>query len=369
MEIDYFNLAKLFKQRFIKEQIKSKNVRIFTEFSTLLTEISLVEFYLSSTLPIDDITNKLLMLSGGHLLFFTFSLVSSFIKYEKNKGDNSVANSLMNSLRQSDEYHQCINVYEKYLDDFSSFLKSLDITDSFEVALAYQYMLNNGLLSYSKKHGYDTYIAAGKAADIIKKCELDELFGCRVATGRSVCRHMSSLLTDLENRVGNEAHNLYVNKYHTTNEKEVDLTTDYVNHQMTILNEQDKYYIYCPTCSESLYLKAIDSSISQNNYLMCKGSEKSLSVSSKITNIILSNDELEEDFINNLFNGNIQYLSEEELALNLFKKQIKIAYLTQHKSDEFNDFYLETKDKLDTINRIITHIQPLHELPKKLIIK
>ena len=75
-----------------------------------------------------------------------------------------------------------------------------------DVNLYYQELLDLGCLSYNKEYSYDSDMLS----DLYRENECEELLGARVASGKAVCRHTSFELSDLQNKLGNQATNLIV---------------------------------------------------------------------------------------------------------------------------------------------------------------
>ena len=338
-EIDFIQLEKKLKKAITIENIKNSNNRLVPELSILLASYGIYS-YKSNPLF------SLLILTGINLLYNNY-------KDQKRNVSLETFNILCDTLRNTDTYKECMSTYDQYIDKYADFLRSLGMTKPEEVSLFFQYMLDNGLLSYKKNHHYDRSLLHFNTQQyqLASILELDEFFGCYVATGASVCRHMSSLLTDLQNRVGNSAYNVYVNFIDSSNDIKK------ANHQYTLINDQDdKIYGYCPTNKVFMELK--------NIILMDDLPDERLIYTRSI--ITQNNDSKIVSYINEKYNN--------ELNLNLFDvdidsyKKIDINqlnelylytsdYIENHKSI-FEEFYQDTKQDLELISKSIKKMVP-----------
>ena len=78
-------------------------------------------------------------------------------------------------LRTTETYCNCIYEYNSYLKKYADFLNSLNIKDADMVAMMYKKMLDNGYLSYNKKHKYDKSFK-NLYNKIRKFCKIFEIF-------------------------------------------------------------------------------------------------------------------------------------------------------------------------------------------------
>ena len=84
------------------------------------------------------------------------------------------------------------NLYNELLDEYAILLDSFDLTHPMEIYSMYNFMLHNGYLSINDKFS----CVESDVRDINK------LLGVNVVTGKAMCRHVSSLLSDIYNKVG-----------------------------------------------------------------------------------------------------------------------------------------------------------------------
>ena len=102
--------------------------------------------------------------------------------------------------KKTEEYQSLKEYYNKVIDNFISFAQSLDIKDPIEIFSLYVYLYRGGYLSYNHQFTYD-----------IDMKDLSLLNGLDVIRGTGVCRSISSMLTDIYQRIGFNSSNLSVN--------------------------------------------------------------------------------------------------------------------------------------------------------------
>lgn len=100
----------------------------------------------------------------------------------------------------TDEYKDLKIYYDKIIDNFISFANSLDLKDPIEIFSLYVYMYRGGYLSYNHQFTYDTDMK-----------DLSLLNGLDVIRGTGVCRSITSMLTDIYQKMGLRSSNLSVN--------------------------------------------------------------------------------------------------------------------------------------------------------------
>lgn len=91
-------------------------------------------------------------------------------------------------------------MYQEFLNNYNSLNKTFDLNNPVEVYTMFNYMLYRGYLSQNKHFEF----SEGQARDLIN------LAGADVMTGQGVCRHVSSMLTDIFQIQGTEAFKLGV---------------------------------------------------------------------------------------------------------------------------------------------------------------
>ena len=290
-------------------------------------------------------------------------LIINILNYNNQSSDtcvnkNVVDQILYTALRNTDTYKQCIELYNNYIYDYIRFLHSLGITDSDEIAIAYKKMLDNGYLSYKKYHHYDNRFQHiyKKKLSSAEFMELNELEGCYIVTGASVCRHMSSFLTDLESRAGYTSHNSYV----TVIKKKVKTSCLDANHQITLIADRDLYYGYCPVSGYFIELDDLDETnqIIIGKNINCKnGRIGQYSYLIKLEDYYKIEDNPSTNYVdlyNSVNTDSYKKLNIEELC----EKDKYISEKLTTKKDELDSFYESSKNTLQTINNSINIMIP-----------
>lgn len=102
--------------------------------------------------------------------------------------------------RKTEEYKDLKKYYEEIINRFTDLANSLELTDPIEIFSLYVYMYRGGYFSYQHQFIYD-----------IDMKDLSLLNGLDVIRGRGVCRSISSMLTDIYQKMGFHSNNLSVN--------------------------------------------------------------------------------------------------------------------------------------------------------------
>lgn len=102
--------------------------------------------------------------------------------------------------KKTEEYQSLKGYYDKIINNFISLARSLDIQDPIEIFSLYVYMYRGGYLSYNHQFIYDTDMK-----------DLALFNGLDVIRGTGVCRSISSMLTDIYQKMGFNSSNLSVN--------------------------------------------------------------------------------------------------------------------------------------------------------------
>ena len=252
------------------------------------------------------------------------------------------------AVRNTDTYKICLEEYKSYLEKLSSFMKNnLGITDVCLVANIFFNMLENGLLSYNKSHCYSNYPLYETYYD------LPELYGCRIATGNSVCRHRASFIVDLEQSLNNNAY--YATNF-PVNKKSIylntpDLSDYFLCHAISILKDKkDSLYIFDPTMN-----------FWSTNLSSMRDIEGKEYITYEISDYIF--------FIPNncIFNSYTE--SENPVFIDITKKNnnlnenTQLAYsdcvYDQLTKEECEQFYIDTKEQLFKIKSSYEEIVPL----------
>lgn len=101
------------------------------------------------------------------------------------------------------DYNKIKIEYQEIVKNYNKMNKLFNLNDPIEVYTMFNHLLYNGYLSVNKKFEYYK-----------KENDIDSKLGVNIITGQGVCRHISSLLTDILIDYGIEASSLvvYINK-------------------------------------------------------------------------------------------------------------------------------------------------------------
>lgn len=144
---------------------------------------------------------------------------------------------LVEEIRNSEHYSECMERYNEYLYAFSELLKSTEKTSALEVSLLYVELLSQGYFSITQNYQYKI--------EKYDKTHLPELMGARILEGTGVCRHTSSFLGDLLKKFDI---NTYQHCCRTTEEEWINLN-DLIfrikpNHLITaIVENNEKFFV------------------------------------------------------------------------------------------------------------------------------
>lgn len=234
---------------------------------------------------------------------------------------------IINGITQSDAYNECQGLYKKYISNLGYFIGE-NATDesSLSFACMFQYLLENGYLSYNGKENYFDYKYDNY------DCILD-FMGPRVLTGNSVCRHKSSMLTDLLNVCGFDSVNLAVHFWEedSISKKE---NINRPNHLVTGIIDKDGKYIYdatlfkIATSSLDVNKDVLFESIKGNiNYKLCE--TKSGFNADRLELVDKFNDTdtkiFSNDYIDFVRCGTIEKMKNSALAYDFFKENDKLV--------------------------------------------
>ena len=209
-------------------------------------------------------------------------------------------------IRKTDTYKRLKEYYQSYLENLSMFFKSQGIQNYKDVNLYYQELLDLGCLSYNKEYSYDSDMLSALYAE--NECE--EIWGARVASGKAVCRHTSSELKDLQNKLGNQATNLILKPEFQKDQrsKGKDL------HCINVFYNDDGICFY---------------------------------------------DSTNRVFLDINLEGEKQIVSPIPYSEDLSKKRLEIMNQIVNSRKEINHFFQETKCELGEINNLYNRIAPL----------
>lgn len=242
-------------------------------------------------------------------------------KFSKEKSNNTYYNEL-NKIR--------FKLYHEFLSNLSYLIKeNLSINDSLSYSILYNILLNNGLLSVPSFFNYKIY-----------KYDSDDFFnnisGARVISGYGVCRHISSMLTDILEKLNYSACNIYVS-----------------NHLVTGIIDNDYNYIYDPTNSTMGIIK--DENLKNgeiNSYYKDVCSNKNINLLKSLDSINTYN------FYCNIKHKKMDY----KTFLNIFDDNYH-NYL--NKKTNFLDFFYENIDKMKKISELDRLLIPRSDSKKE----
>ena len=212
------------KNRF-KRLIKNDSSKIFLYLSTLVSQSALIAVNPNAAPFI--FTNTL------------SSLLIAYSIYNLNncwKNTNSFENELLEQIRNTSTYQECLFEYHEYIKDLADFINMFGFSTIKEIVIYLQFLLENGLLSEKLSHQYYSY---KYETDI-----LSELYGTRVLEGKSVCRHVSSLFVDTINELNYTSCNVVTSVIEnlpakTLKSKEIDW-----NHSIIGVEEKGELLLY-----------------------------------------------------------------------------------------------------------------------------
>ena len=122
-------------------------------------------------------------------------------------------------------------LYEKFIKDYKEYLDDINANDPFKIFCIFDYMLDNGYLSYNHEYNY-----------AFDKSNIKDFFrylsdGTCVLTGSGVCRNASTLLDDIY-RVTNYKHSLvYVYSHNNIYAIEDNNTNQSLKEQYKMINK------------------------------------------------------------------------------------------------------------------------------------
>ena len=162
--------------------------------------------------------------------------------YTKWKDKSYIIEEMADVTRNSSEYKECAELYDKYLDILADFIRDFGFRNSREAVLYFDALMNAGALSQTFNDEYYNF-----KNDILMTTEL---LGARVVSGRCVCRHYSSFAADMFNKLDIVAAPLMVKRECELN-PEVALHNPRLemNHAVVGILDETKKYIYDPTSS------------------------------------------------------------------------------------------------------------------------
>lgn len=184
-----------------------------------------------------------------HLLEHPLKQAKDYLYDIKQIEEQEYRLNIHNVIKNTDTYKRLNNLYISYINqNLSEFVKSQGLTDSMDITMLYQYLLDLGVLSYSSSYRYDFEGLRYR----YQENEILDTLGARIASGRGVCRHTSFQLTNLQQNLGNDVAALL--DLITLPDFEENLWDEYKkrifnapNHAINIIFDEKGIYGYCST--------------------------------------------------------------------------------------------------------------------------
>lgn len=177
--------------------------------------------------------------------------------YMKWKDTSYIVEEMSNITRNSLEYKECAELYDKYLETLADFIRDFGFRNSREAVLYFDAFMNAGVFSQTFNNEYYNF-----KNDILMTTEL---LGARVVSGRCVCRHYASFAADLFNKLNILATPLMVKRECELN-PEVALRNPRLEMEHAVVGvvDETKKYIYDPT--NSLFADEADIEFEDERY-------------------------------------------------------------------------------------------------------
>lgn len=340
MKENEINILKILNKTKIQNNLnllKSKySVYKMYDFLTLILLLSNASNTILDPMLINYITTA--TLASLKLITFNFSMKNNeIIKSILLKNRENILNIIQNELINSEIYKECISEYDNYLTNLAKLYEEMKLTDPMKSSIAFDILLHKGNFSHNHKYNYTIY-------KYNNDYEIDEILGSRVATGNTVCRHESSMLTDLEKKLGNNSYNLSVYTQQKDNNGNINTDDIHVNHRITIIEEEGNIYASDPTnrCFISNF-KQYD-----NKYIY--GEPISLCKNINNNSIFVIIDENQKNI-----NSESANLSKE----NINQKYKEVLSTIYYNIDLISDFYDESIYQLEKISELNKTLIPL----------
>ncbi len=329
-EIDVLQVCRKYKTERIREYLSSTRGKVYVSCSL----ISLVPL----ALP-----NKPLYLD---LLLLSNFLINSFNVVNDLRSFLDTTRKAHEVVLQSDEYLECIRLYNMYISEIAMFLRSFGFKDTKELIFFLLNMYESNCLTYNKRE-YHNY-KYGK--DLL----LDD-FGIRAVDGRCVCRHTAHFFSDVLNTYGVQCCNLSVSIIQGDIDR-VNLDKIKYNHMVNGIVEDGKKYIFDST-SYNFYDKGENETLSKGTL-----DKSHLAISDK--SVLFNTKFLKsyEAFINSPFAelDMTDLLSISEKQSRLFEDNIR----------DIMSFIIDNRELVNRIVLLINKINPLGDKPiRKWLVK
>lgn len=366
-KIDLIQYEKELKNTYLNEYLSENPKYFFDNIISLITTFFTGYYNFSNC-----INNNPNLLTESVLTLIIISNMYKSLKLNlvKQKIEQVVVNDIKDIVKTSEEYIRLENDYFTYISSLGDFYKSQGMDDFLSTAFLYNYMLFNGYLSSTRKNKYNKDINN----EIARRYENVELWGSRVATGGSVCRHMSAALVDLENILGNKSMIACVAS--VPKETTQEYFQKYIaNHAICLISDSNNsIFGYCPTNYNVLELNSIPIKHTHFNYLECRPilgileDQYNYKYISKELDTFIT-EQINKEDIRRFFSLNkLKNPSKKEI---ISKKNNVMEFCRSSKGrKELQDFYLDNYELLSQISEETEELIPItKDKVKQLVIK
>lgn len=248
------------------------------------------------------------------------------------------------------DYNKIKIEYQEIVKNYNKMNKLFNLNDPIEIYTMFNHLLYNGYLSVNKKFEYYK-----------KENDIDSKLGVNIITGQGVCRHISSLLTDILNDYGIEAYNLIV---YISKEKEISLKgNDVIELVKKLINtiQEKRFEIYGN--------HAISYAFYDNKSYYLDSTNKFIGTMDQNKTIICDNYKFVPKFkMLKYINDKNQYLKVKQRIIDSYpsisKEEEKILIdktinICDDNKDIFEKFYNENKEIYQEINAKVLKLKKL----------
>ncbi len=252
---------------------------------------------------------------------------------------------LIDNINNSSQKDECQKLYQEYISKLGNLIKehSTDDTAFSQSQLFYELLKVSIFTNNEEKYQDFKYDIESR-----KKC-ITDIYGARVLTGASVCRHKASMLTDVLESIGHKTLNLKVYMFNN-NIKDNYILNKKANHLVTGVISDNGRFIYDPTNSGLVLPMNIEPDkelLKAGNLWMEYLDNSSLyRLINKKTNY--NNKRCEEELLNSFFNSNNILLDDE--YINTTIHDTKMLLIT--KRDNFLDFCNDNNQLVEDITSL-----------------
>ncbi len=237
---------------------------------------------------------------------------------------------LENTARDSITYQELKSAYEEYINNIVNLIKIFKLENSKETMLFLQILMENGLLSESLKHEYYKYEHYKELTP--------ELLGAKIVTGKSVCRHMSTLFVNVLNNLGYPSANMHCHLEKGNPIERLKKGNVELDHSIVATYDKGEKYLFDPThilfattpsgidmsTEESTYVAEYvdkENKDNENRYLIINPYTREDELNSKDTCSLLNNARIAR-----ITNGEFEYLLAKMVRLQSTNDKIIIDF-------------------------------------------